>query len=122
MRAIRADAQSLPGQVLLYLQLLREPEGDVCVDSARDGTEEAERVIGYEDSKRRFEDGEREFAVGNRRGFGKYLYARVFYPERCGPYEKKLDNEKLGLPKEDLDEFTKKGIELAESGYMKNYA
>lgn len=86
------------------------------------GTKEDEWKIEYEDSKQRFEDGQKEFAAGNRLGFGKFLYARVFYPDGCGSYEKKLDNEKLNLPKEDLDEYTKKGIELAESGYLKNYS
>ena len=86
------------------------------------GTKEAEWKIEYEGSKKRFEDGQKEMAAGSRVGFAKMLYSRVFYPDGCGDFEDKLHNQALGLPKEDLDEFTKKGIELAESGYAKTYS
>ncbi|KAJ4377478.1 hypothetical protein N0V83_000303 [Neocucurbitaria cava] len=46
---------------------------------------------------------------GNRMAFGKVLYTRYFFPgDYAGLYEKihGLDNEKLGLPQEDLDEAT----------------
>jgi len=44
----------------------------------------------------------------------------VFFPDGCGNYEAKLHNGLLGLSKENLDEYTKKAIELVESGY-RNY-
>ncbi|KAJ7580610.1 hypothetical protein C8J56DRAFT_1029737 [Mycena floridula] len=47
-------------------------------------------------------------------GFGKMLYSRTFFPDGCGNYEAKLHNELLGLPKEDLDEFTKIAMKRAE--------
>ncbi|GJJ74336.1 hypothetical protein EMPS_06694 [Entomortierella parvispora] len=82
------------------------------------GTTEKDWTISYEDPKQRYAEGQKEFASGNRAGFGKLLYARMFYPEGCGDYEAKLNNDLLGLPKEDLDEATKRAIELAQSGYM----
>lgn len=81
------------------------------------GTKEADWKIEYEDSKQRFEDGQKELAAGNRMGFGKILYSRLFFPDGCGNFESKLHNAVLGLPKEDLDEYTTKAIELAKSGY-----
>jgi hypothetical protein len=104
----------------LYISSFYVSQKDMFASILRvTGTKEVDWEIDYEDSKQRFEDGQKEFAAGSRLGFGKFLYARVFYPDGCGSYEKKLNNEALGLPKEDLDEYTKKGIELAESGYMK---
>lgn len=51
------------------------------------------------------------------------LYARNFYPESSGLFQETrgLDNDKLGLPKDDLDEYTKVATKLAESGYFERY-
>ena len=50
---------------------------------------------------------------GDRTGFVKQMYTRVFFPDDSGDYEKRrgLSNELLGLPKEDIDEATKAAIE-----------
>lgn len=60
-------------------------------------------------------------------GFVKLLYTRVFFPDGAGNVEntKGLLNETLGLPKEDLDEYTKIAIQRAEqlggsSAYLKH--
>lgn len=47
------------------------------------------------------------------------MYARVFYPDGSGDYEssKGLDNEGLGLPQEDLDEATKRTVEMVNGGW-----
>lgn len=72
--------------------------------------------------KERFQQGVEELQKGKRTGFGKMLYGRMFYPDKAGLFEatRGLDNEKLGLPKEDLDEFTKVAIDLVESGRFDN--
>ena len=49
-------------------------------------------------------------------GFQKCMYVRVFYPG-CGDLTHKLDNDKLGLPTEDLDEATKEAIDMVKSGW-----
>lgn len=56
----------------------------------------------------------------NRPAFARMLYSRGFYPDQPGLFEatRGLDNDKLGLPKEDLDEFTKVALHLVESGYF----
>jgi hypothetical protein len=78
-------------------------------------TTDKDWTIKYEDAKTRYEDGVTLFdgGKGSRRGFGQFLYARVFYPDGSGDFGSRngLDNETLGLPQEDLDEATKVGIE-----------
>ncbi|KAF2448521.1 CipA protein [Karstenula rhodostoma CBS 690.94] len=88
------------------------------------------RVMGWDDgdwkierigAKERFEDAQRMMAEGNRMGFAYMLYTRYFLPrEDAALYEKStvLDNEKLGLPVEDLDEATKLAVKMAEEGYF----
>ncbi|KAJ9657431.1 hypothetical protein H2198_004306 [Neophaeococcomyces mojaviensis] len=75
------------------------------------GTTDADWKINYQPSKERYEEGLKQYQGGDRMGFGKLLYARMFYPglEVPDPI-----NEKLGLPKEDLDECTKGAIERSE--------
>ena len=53
---------------------------------------------------------------GERIGFAKMMYTRVFYPDGCGDYEKTRGtiNELLGLPKEDIDEATKAAIQRSK--------
>lgn len=69
-----------------------------------------------------YQEGVEQLKSGNRVGFVKLLYSRIFFPDQAGNFGalKGLDNDKLGLPKEDLDEFTKVGIHLHESGYFDN--
>ncbi|KAJ7600387.1 hypothetical protein C8J56DRAFT_1038001 [Mycena floridula] len=77
------------------------------------GTKEEGWKIGYEAAEARYAAG---MARGDRNGFAKALYARVFYPDGCGNYEDRhgLHNDILGLPKEDLDAFTRTAVERAE--------
>ena len=72
--------------------------------------------VNYEPVKERYKSGVEEFQKGNMLGFAKLLYSRSFYPDMSGNYEatKGLHNDILGLPKEDLDEYTKIAVEMAE--------
>ena len=72
-------------------------------------------------AKQRFEDARKSMAKGDRMGFAYMLYSRSFFPgEDVALYEKTrgLENERLGLPVEDLDQATKKAVEMAEEGYF----
>ncbi|KAL5386467.1 hypothetical protein DPSP01_004192 [Paraphaeosphaeria sporulosa] len=72
-------------------------------------------------AKQRFDDARRMMAEGNRMGFAYMLYTRYFFPgEDAALYEKTagLDNQKLGLPVEDLDEATRLAVKMAEDGYF----
>jgi len=84
------------------------------------GAKENDWKVSYQSAKERYEEGKAMMQKGNMMGFGQLLYARAFYPDGAGNFGKKsgLDNEKLGLPKEDLDEATKFGIHLHESGFF----
>lgn len=84
------------------------------------GDKESDWTISYQPVIERFEQGKAEMQKGNMVGFAQLLYARAFYPDGAGNFGKNagLDNEKLGLEKEDLDEATKFGIHLHESGHF----
>ncbi|KAJ6598133.1 putative isoflavone reductase family protein [Mycena vulgaris] len=80
------------------------------------GTKESDWKIEHEAHEARYAAGVAQFKGGDMQGFGKLLYTRVFYPDGCGNYEARhgLHNDILGLPKEDLDEFTKIAAKRAE--------
>lgn len=65
-----------------------------------------------------YKSGVEEFQKGSRIGFAKLLYSRNFFPESRGNFgaTKGLHNDVLGLPKEDLDEFTKIAVQMLEKG------
>ncbi|KAG9906579.1 NAD(P)-binding protein, partial [Aureobasidium melanogenum] len=83
------------------------------------GTGDEDWEISYEDTKERYEKGIKDMQNGDRTGFGRAMYARVFYPDGSGDYEssKGLDNEGLVLPQEDLDEATKRTVEMVNGGW-----
>lgn len=83
------------------------------------GTSDKDWTITYEPTAQRYKDGLAEMQKGDMRGFAKALYAHVFTPNGCGEYEtsKGLVNDILGLPKEDLDEATRRVINMVESGW-----
>jgi len=87
-------------------------------------TKESDWTITYEPTKERYEKAKQAMAGGDRIAFGRMLYALGFFPgnldfdSKGGP-----DNEALGLPQEDFDEWTRKGWELGNSDYFeKKYA
>jgi len=79
-------------------------------------TKPEEWKITKEPVKERYTKGVQQMMQGERVGFAKGLYSRVFYPDDCGNVEKTrgLQNEMLGLPKEDIDEYTKIAIDRSE--------
>ncbi|KAI0016257.1 CipA protein [Xylariomycetidae sp. FL0641] len=85
------------------------------------GTKESDWTIRHEKSADRHADGKKALFSGDEtpNGFQKLLYSRVFYKDGSGNHEARhgLDNEVLGLPKEDLDEFTRKAVDMAKEGY-----
>jgi len=73
--------------------------------------------------RERYTAGMEQMKKGDRMGFVKVLYARVFYPDDSGNVEKTrgLSNDLLGLPKEDIDEYTKIAIQRVEERKGQNY-
>ncbi|SPO06740.1 related to oxidoreductase CipA-like [Cephalotrichum gorgonifer] len=76
--------------------------------------------VSYETSENRFKSGQQILQQGDRTGFMRLMYARMFYPEETGDgsgafeHWGKLLNEELGLPREDFDERTKVALEGAK--------
>ena len=80
------------------------------------GDKESDWKIHHEDVKERYEAGKAEMQKGSMKGFGKMLYARLFYPDGAADFNDRLDNDRLGLPKENLDDMTKVAVEMAARG------
>jgi hypothetical protein len=83
------------------------------------GTTDSDWKISSEPAKQRFADAKEKLRGGDHRAFGKMLYTRYLMDDEAGLFEKNrgLDNEELGLPKEDLDEATKAAVELSQSDF-----
>lgn len=64
-----------------------------------------------------YKEGLELFQKGDFTGMIGVLYGRNFFKDNAGNYEltKGLDNEKLGLPKEDLDQYSKIAVKTAEN-------
>jgi hypothetical protein len=63
-----------------------------------------------------YTEGLDEMKKGERIGFAKMMYGRVFYPDGCGDFERNKGtiNDLLDLPKEDIDEATLLAIERSK--------
>jgi hypothetical protein len=85
------------------------------------GTTEKDWKITSEPAKQRLATARQRMMMGDRGSFATALYTRYFIDE-AGLYEKNhgLNNDELGLPKEDLAEATKRAVDLAYTDYHKN--
>ena len=82
------------------------------------GDKESDWTIESEPVEQRWNDSFEYLKGSDRmRGFVTRMYSRVFFKDGSGDYSDKLDNEKLGLPKEDLDSATKVGLQMHDAGY-----
>jgi len=82
------------------------------------GTGIGDWKIRNEGSVERYHRGVEMMKKGEFVGFAQAMYTRVFYQDGVGDFETSqgLQNEMLGLPKEDLDEFTKIALERGKDG------
>ncbi|KAK5119883.1 hypothetical protein LTR85_007209 [Meristemomyces frigidus] len=73
------------------------------------GTKESDWKITKELAVTRYTEGLAAMQKGDREGFGRVMYSRVFFADDSGDFEKTKGtaNEMLGLPKEDIDEATR---------------
>ena len=83
------------------------------------GTTDKDWEITFEPSAQRYKNGIDEMQKGALTGFAKAMYTRVFFPNGDGDFESSrgLANGLIGLKKEDLDEATKRTVEMVESGW-----
>ncbi|KAK8086839.1 hypothetical protein PG994_001813 [Apiospora phragmitis] len=79
---------------------------------------EEDWTLRHEDVAERYQDGIKALQAGERTGRIQSLYSRIFFPDGSGNFEARrgLDNDALGLPREDLDEWTQVAIKNAEAG------
>ncbi|KAL8989035.1 MAG: hypothetical protein Q9169_008452 [Polycauliona sp. 2 TL-2023] len=77
-----------------------------------------------EGTKERYERGMARMKSGDYSGLVLGMYSRNFFPDGSGNHSatRGLDNDKLGLPKEDLDEFTDIAVKDALRGKGDSYA
>ncbi|KAK4999461.1 hypothetical protein LTR66_001518 [Elasticomyces elasticus] len=125
---------------LLSLPIHAEDQGkDRCLDRFRDGLVYVSRFtvsqkdmldsvlrvtqtslndwrVTHEPVQERFHKGIEALQKGDRMGFARMMYSRVFYPDGNGNFEKTRGtiNELLGLPQEDIDEATKAAIQRSK--------
>ena len=105
----------------LYISSFRVSQRDMLDSLNRVlGTTEKDWKIDSEPTDKRYERGMKEMKNGNQSGFATALYARAFYPSKNGDFESKhgLANDTLGLPNEDLDEATKRTVEMVQNGFV----
>jgi hypothetical protein len=83
------------------------------------GTTDEDWEISYQPCQERLDEGMKELQEGKREGYAKSMYVRVFFPDGRGDFEtgNELDNGKLGLEKEDLDEATRRTVKMVEKGF-----
>ena len=83
------------------------------------GRTDADWTIVSEEHEERYSRALGLMKAGDSLGFAMALYTRVFYPNGGGNFQETrgLDNEKLGVPKEDLDEATKRAVGMVEGGF-----
>jgi hypothetical protein len=83
------------------------------------GTSESDWTITKQSVTERYSQGQVELGKGDRVGFVKMMYSRIFFPDGNGNFEKRrgLANAALGLPKEDLDEATKRATDRGAAAY-----
>lgn len=79
------------------------------------GTDTSQWTITNVAAAERYTIGLREMKEGQRAGFAKMLYTRIFYKDGFGNIESKGPlNAVLGLPEEDIDEATKIAVARAQ--------
>jgi NAD(P)H-binding len=84
------------------------------------GTTDKDWTIDKEPTEVRYKNGLVTMQTGNRLGFARAMYSRVFWPNGDGNYESSrgLDNDVLGLPKDDLDDATKIAVDMVQGGWI----
>ena len=81
-------------------------------------TTEADWTVKSEPARERWAAAKVAFEGGDRAALGRMLYTRMFMEDAPADYVARLDNEALGLPVEDLDEFTAVAVKMDKEGYF----
>ncbi|SLM34936.1 NmrA-like domain [Lasallia pustulata] len=103
----------------IYISSFRLSQRDMFESVKRvTRTTDADWTITHESAEQRWKDGQAALRQGNMEAFPKMLYSRMFFPNGDGDYQSSrgLHNDLLGLPVDDLDEFTAIGVRIGENG------
>lgn len=102
---------------VVYIKSFTVSQKDMLESALRvTGTKESDWTISKEPAAERWANGVKEMKEGDRMGFAKMLYTRVFYKDGAGNIEHKGTlNALLNLPTEDIDEATKIAIERSKT-------
>ena len=103
-----------------YLASFRISQRDMLDSIHRvTGTTDKDWGISHEPTAKRYKDGLDEMKRGQLTGFAKAMYSRAFFPNGDGDFESSrgLANDLIGLPKDDLDEATRRAVDMVESGW-----
>lgn len=103
----------------IYISSFRLSQRDMFESVKRvTRTTDADWTITHESAEQRWKDGQAALRQGNMEAFPKMLYSRMFFPNGDGDYQSSrgLHNDLLGLPVDDLDEFTAIGVRMGENG------
>lgn len=79
------------------------------------GDKESDWTISHEGTKERYARGTKMLGEGNMIGFLISMYTGAFIEENPAYHGDKVVNEKLTLPKEDLDKATKEAVRMAKA-------
>ncbi|KAL8723791.1 MAG: hypothetical protein Q9181_007199, partial [Wetmoreana brouardii] len=105
----------------IYISSFRLSQRDMFESVKRvTGTIDTDWTITHESAEQRWKDGQAALQQGDMKAFPKMLYSLMFFPngDGDGDYQSSLGlhNDLLGLPVEDLDEFTAIGMRIGENG------
>ena len=100
----------------IYISSFLISQKDMLASVQRVQGDQGKWEVSHESVRERHQRGMGLVQKGDMSGFVLALYASAFFPGGLGDYETarggKLDNEVLGLPKEDLDEATARAFEM----------
>ncbi|KAJ3043871.1 hypothetical protein HDV00_003909 [Rhizophlyctis rosea] len=100
---------------LIYISSFHISQKDMFASVLRvTNTTESDWTVTKEPAPDRYLAGVEGMKTGDRPSFGKMLYSRHFWDDGFGDCSGKVVNEELGLPEEDLDEATKRGVERSK--------
>lgn len=105
---------------LVYFSSFKISQQDMFESLLRvTGTKKEDWKISNEPVKERFEKAKSMLQSGDRRAFGIMLYSRFFFPDAPGIHPSS-SNADLGLPEENLDEWTGVAVQMAKDNYFEN--
>lgn len=103
----------------LYVSSFHASQRDILASVMRvTGTTESDWKVTTQSSDERVAEGMRQVSQGNLLGMATAYYSRMFSQRgQDAVFEGKLDNGRLGLGREDMDEATGRAVGMVEDGW-----